>query len=196
LLGQLLFALEQLLQVQLVEVLELLGESAAVLHPLADGFFQGAGDVQQSPSAVGAGSQIQGPVQLALPAAAGRFAAGAGAFDQRAAQEGLLADQLGESGTGVAFRGGAVRAVAHGVSSSALTQHYTLRASCADTPANECEFAPPRANHAKVRTDRQLSIDRLQTCGAAAEGGGHPSLLVDEELARAICNESAAALIH
>ena len=44
--GQLLLALEQLVQLQLVEVLELLAEAAAVLHPQADGLFQGAGDVQ------------------------------------------------------------------------------------------------------------------------------------------------------
>jgi len=116
-----LLALEQLLQLQLVEVLELLGKGAAVLHPQPDGFFQGAGDVQQSPSAVEAGSQVQGAVQMALLAAAGGLAAGAGAFDQGAAQEGLLGDQLDESGTGVAFRGRAVRAMAHGVSFAVLT---------------------------------------------------------------------------
>ena len=87
----------------------------------ADGLFQGAGDVQQSPSAAVADSQIQGAVQLAALAAAGGFAAGAGAFDQGAAQEGLLGDQLGESGTGVAFGGRALRALAHGVSSAVLT---------------------------------------------------------------------------
>jgi hypothetical protein len=43
--GQLLFALEQLVQLQLVECLELLAEQAAILDPKAHGFFQGAGDV-------------------------------------------------------------------------------------------------------------------------------------------------------
>jgi hypothetical protein len=116
-----LLALKQLLQLQLVEVLQLLGKGAAVEHPQPDGFFQGAGDVQQSSSAVETGSQVQGTVQMSLPTATGRFAAGAGAFDQGAAQEGLLGDQLDESGTGVAFRGGVVRAMLHGVSFAALT---------------------------------------------------------------------------
>jgi hypothetical protein len=144
LLGELLLALHELLELELVEVLELLGQAAAVLHPLTHGLLQGAGDVQQGPATVVPGSQIQGTVQLAFLATAGRFAAGANTLDQGAAQERLLRDQLGQSGTGVAFRGGAVRAGAHGVSSSALTLYYTLRASSAETPAHECEIAPPK----------------------------------------------------
>src|SRR4051794_39756859 len=104
-----------------MEVLEVLREAAAVMHPLADGLFQGAGDVQQNALPLVPGGQVQGAVQLALLAAAGGLAAGAGALDQGAAQEGLLTDQLGESGTGVALRGGALRALAHGVSSAVLT---------------------------------------------------------------------------
>jgi len=102
-LGQLLLVLEQLVQLQLVEVLELLGEAAAVLHPLAHGVFQGPGDVQQGPSVLVPGSQIQGTVQLPLLAAAGGLAARAGPLDQGAAQEGLLGDQLDQAGTGVAL---------------------------------------------------------------------------------------------
>jgi hypothetical protein len=105
----------------LVKGLELLGKGAAVMHALPHGFFQGARDVQQNALALVPCSQIQGAVQLAMLAAAGRLATGAGAFDQGAAQERLLGDQLDESRTGVAFRGGAMRAVAHGVSSTALT---------------------------------------------------------------------------
>jgi hypothetical protein len=119
--GELLLALEQLLDLLLVEGLELLGEGAAVLHPLAHGVFQGAGDVQQSAAVMVADSQVQGAVQLALLAAAGGLAAGAGALDQGAAQEGLLGDQLGESGTGVTLGGGALRTLAHGISSAILT---------------------------------------------------------------------------
>jgi hypothetical protein len=161
LLGELLFTLQELLELELVEVLELLGQTAAVLHPLAHRLLQGAGDVQQSSAAVEPGSQIQRTVQLAVLAAASRFAAGARTLDQGTAQEGLLRKQLDESGTGVAFRGGAVRAVAHGVSSAALTLYYMLRASSANTPASEGEIAPPRANQANTSTDRQLSIDQL-----------------------------------
>jgi hypothetical protein len=120
-LGKLLFALEELVELDLVEVLELLGEGAAVLDPLPDGFFQGAWDVKQGAPAVVPCGQVQGAVQVALLAAAGGLAARACAFDQRAAQEGLVADQLGELGAGVAFRGGQVRAMVHGVSFSALT---------------------------------------------------------------------------
>jgi hypothetical protein len=112
--GQLRFALEELLELLLLEVLELLAEAAAVLHPQADGLFQGARDVQQSALALVPGVQVQGTVQLALLAAARGFATGTGAFDQTAAQERLLGNQLGESGTRVAFWGRTVRAVAHG----------------------------------------------------------------------------------
>jgi hypothetical protein len=116
LLGQLPLAQEQLVELQLVEILELLGEAAAVLHPPAGGLFQGAGDVQQGALPLVPSGQVQGAVQLALPAAAGGLAAGARALDQGAAQEGLLGDQLDEAGTGVAFWGGAMGAVVHGAS--------------------------------------------------------------------------------
>ena len=46
LLGQVLFALEQRVQLQLVAILELLQEGAAVLDQLTHGLFQGARDVQ------------------------------------------------------------------------------------------------------------------------------------------------------
>jgi hypothetical protein len=165
--GQLLLALEQVLELQLVEFLELLGKAAAVVHPLAHGLFQGARDVQQGPLTAVADGQIQGPVQMALLTAAGAFAARAGAFDQGAAQERLLGDQLRESGTGVAFWGGALRSRGHDVSSAVLTEYYTLRTSSAATARNECEIASPRANPAKTRTDRQLSMDQLPSCGIA-----------------------------
>src|SRR5271163_498094 len=104
LLGQLLLALEQLLELQLVEVEELLGEAATVGDPLADGRFQGAGNVQQDPSIVVSDSQIQGTVQLAALAATGGFAAGARLLYQGTAQEGLLGDQLDDAASRVAFR--------------------------------------------------------------------------------------------
>jgi hypothetical protein len=91
-LAALLFALEQLVELLLVEVLELLEKGAAVMHPLTDGFFQGARDVQQDAPPLVAGGQVQGTMQLALLAAAGRFAAGAAAWDQGTAQERLLGD--------------------------------------------------------------------------------------------------------
>jgi hypothetical protein len=103
-----------LVQLQSVEVLELPGEAAAVLHPLAHAAFQGTGEVQQSPSALVPGSQLQGAVQWSLPAAAGGLAARAGAFDQGAAQEGLRGEQSGQAGTGVTFRVGATGAVRQG----------------------------------------------------------------------------------
>jgi hypothetical protein len=154
LLGQLLLALEQLVELQLVEVLEMLAEAAVVTHPLASRLFQGAGDVQQDALPLVPGGQIQGTMEVALPAAAGGLAAGAGALNQRAAQERLLGDQLRKSGTGVAFRGGALRSLTHGVSSAVLTWYYTLRTSSADKPTNECEIAPPGANIAKTTTVR------------------------------------------
>jgi hypothetical protein len=100
-----LFALEQLLELQLVEILEVLGEAAAIGDALPDGRFQGAGNVQQGAPAVVSDSQIQGTVQLAALATAGGFAAGTGLLDQGTAQEGLLGDQLGEAAPGVAFGG-------------------------------------------------------------------------------------------
>jgi hypothetical protein len=45
LLGELALALEELVELALVEVLDLAGEGAAVVHPLAHGRFQGARDV-------------------------------------------------------------------------------------------------------------------------------------------------------
>jgi hypothetical protein len=113
--GQLPLALEELVELRLMKVLELLAEGATVAHPQADGLFQGARDVQQDAPPLVPGGQVQGAVQLALAAAAGGLAAGAGSLDQAAAQERLLADQLGQSGTGGAFRGGALRAGTHRV---------------------------------------------------------------------------------
>src|SRR3954452_23307404 len=75
-LGQLLFALEQLVELDLVEVLHLLGEAASVGDPEPDGLVQGAGDVQQGTPAVVAGGQVQGAVRLALLTAAVGLAAG------------------------------------------------------------------------------------------------------------------------
>jgi hypothetical protein len=88
LLGKLLLALEQVVELLVVEILELLGEPAAVLHPLARGFFQGAGDVQQSPVTAVADREVQGAVQLAVPATAGGLATGAAPLNEGAAQEG------------------------------------------------------------------------------------------------------------
>jgi hypothetical protein len=88
----LLFAQEQLLQLQLVERFELFAEAPAVVQPLPYGFFQGAWDVEQGPSAAMPDGQVQGAVQLALPAATGGLAAAAPPLDHGAAQEGLLSD--------------------------------------------------------------------------------------------------------
>jgi hypothetical protein len=121
LLGQLLLGLEQQVELLLVEVTELLGQTPAVVDPQTHGRFQSAGDVQQGTLVVVSDSQIQGAVQLAALAATGGFATGAAALDQRAAQERLLGDQLGESAAGVAFGGGACGSLAHRVSSSVLT---------------------------------------------------------------------------
>jgi hypothetical protein len=121
LLGELLLALEQVVELLLVQRLELAREGAAMVNPQTHGIFQGAGDVQQNPAAVVPSGQIQGAVQLAFLAAAGGFAAGAAPLDQGAAQEGLLGDQLGEAGTCVPLCGGALRTLAHGVSFAVLT---------------------------------------------------------------------------
>jgi hypothetical protein len=94
--GQLFLALEQLVELDLVEILELLAEAASVGHPQAYGIFEGAGDVEQDPPAIVSCGQVQGAVQLAFVATAGGLAAGAGALLQRAAQERLLADELGQ----------------------------------------------------------------------------------------------------
>jgi hypothetical protein len=119
LLRQLSFALEQLLELLLVQRCELLEEASAIVQPLPHGLFQSPRDVQQGPLPVVPDGQIQGPVQVALLAATGGFAAGASPLDEGTAQERLLGDQLGESGTGVAFWGRALRSLAHGVSSPA-----------------------------------------------------------------------------
>jgi hypothetical protein len=92
LVGQLFFALQELFELLLVEFLQLLGEAAAVVDPLAHALFQGTGDIQQSAATVQPGGQIQGAVQLAVLAATSGLAAGAGTFNQGAAQEGLLGD--------------------------------------------------------------------------------------------------------
>src|SRR5262249_51976701 len=82
LLGQLLFVLEELVELALVEVLELLGEASAVEDPLPRRLFQDAGDVQQGTPALVSGGQVEGAVQLASLAAAGGLAAGSCALDQ------------------------------------------------------------------------------------------------------------------
>jgi hypothetical protein len=182
--GQLLFAPQELVELQLVEILELLAEAAAVVNPLTDGLFQGPGDVEQGAAALVAGGQIQGTMQLAALAAAGRFAAGASALDQGAAQEGLLSDQLGESGTGVALRGGALRALAHGVSSAVLTWYYTLRTSSADKPVDECESAPQVPTSLKRQrfgTYRRINGELAELLGAEAQRRGQDRLCVVED---------------
>jgi hypothetical protein len=155
---QLLFVLEQLLQLLLVQRLELLVDPSAVGEPPAHRRMQGTGDIQQRPLAAMVDGQIQRVVQVALLAAAGRFAAGAGSVDQAAAHKGLLGNPLGELGTCVAFWARALAAVVHGISSTVLTMYYTLRAGRADKPPDECEFAPQKANHAKTIRNRQLPI--------------------------------------
>jgi hypothetical protein len=117
LLFELALTLEQLLELDVVEVLELPGESAAVVQPQPHRLLQGAGDVQQGAVVIVADGQVQGAVQLTALAAAGGLAAGSGALDQAAAQEGLLGDQLGESGTGVTFGKRACGSLALGASS-------------------------------------------------------------------------------
>jgi hypothetical protein len=117
----LLLELQQLVELVLVQGSELFFEAATVVNPQPDGLFQGARDVQQSALTLVPRSQIQGAVRLAFLAAAGGLATRAGAFEQTAAQEGLLGDQLGQLGTCVAFSGRAVRAMLHGVSSFGLT---------------------------------------------------------------------------
>jgi len=118
---QLLFVLQQLLQLLLVQRRELLVDPSAVGQPLADRLVQGAGEVEQRPLAAVVDCQIQGMVQLAFLAAASRFAAGAGPIDQRAPQERLLGEQLGELGACVAFWGRSVGAVCYGASGVLLT---------------------------------------------------------------------------
>jgi hypothetical protein len=159
--------LEQLLQLFLVQGLELLEDPSAVVEPLAYRSVQGTRDVQQCPLAAVVDGQIKGMVQLSFLAAASRFAARACTVDQATAQKGLLRDPLGELGTCVAFVGRALAAVVHGASTAVLTMYYTLRTGRANSPADECEFAPQRPNHTKTILDRQLSIDPSESCGIA-----------------------------
>src|ERR1700733_15019600 len=104
-----------------MEVLKLSGKGPSVLHPQSDGLLQGARDVQQDSFTAVSGGQVQGPVEVSLLAAAGGLAARAGALDEGATEERLVADHLGQSGAGAAFWVGAVRAMGHGVSSTVLT---------------------------------------------------------------------------
>jgi hypothetical protein len=117
--AQALFVLEPLLQLLLVERLQLLVDLSAVVKPLAYRVVQSPGDIQQGPLAAVVDRQIQGRMQLTPLAATGGFAAGARPLDEGTAQEGLLGDQLGKLGTGVAFWGRALGSLAHGVSSPA-----------------------------------------------------------------------------
>jgi hypothetical protein len=56
--GTLLFLEEQLIQLQLVEGLQLLRESPAVMDPLTDGVFEEARNVKQNALSMVANSQI------------------------------------------------------------------------------------------------------------------------------------------
>src|SRR5438105_2219364 len=109
-----------------MEVVDLPRETTAVVNPQADGFFQSAGDVEHGASAIVSSGQIQGTVQVALLTAAGGLAAGAGAFDQGAAQERLFGDELDESGARLAFGSRAVGAVLHGCLLSPLCSDIPL----------------------------------------------------------------------
>ena len=119
-LGPRVLALEQVFQRLLAEVLEVLGETAAVRHPRPHGLFQGVRDVQHRVAAVVADGQVQGAVALALLAAAGRLSAGAGPLHPGAAQAGRRGDPLGTSATCVPLWGRALRALTQGVSATVL----------------------------------------------------------------------------
>jgi len=81
---ELLFVLEQLLQLLLVQRRQLLVNASAVGQPLANRLVQGAGEIEQRPLAAVVDRQIEGMMQLAFLAAARRFPARAGPIDQRA----------------------------------------------------------------------------------------------------------------
>jgi hypothetical protein len=92
------------------------------LHPvivvdgLANALLPGAGDANLAKLPVLTLHQVQGLMQLASGATAIRFAASAGTFRERAAEEPLAGGELGNPGTEVALGGrefGAVESVSH-----------------------------------------------------------------------------------
>ena len=119
---------EQLLQLLLVQLPAAGGRSVGRWRAIRAPSRAGHGGIYSSrPLAAMVDGQIERVVQVAFLTAARRFAAGAGPLDQAAAHERLLGNPLGELGTCVAFLGGTLAAVVHGVSSAALTMYYTLR---------------------------------------------------------------------
>ena len=78
------------------------------LDPLADGGFQSVRDIEHGPLRTAADGQIQRDMLVALLAAATGLSAGAGHFDEAAAEQGLLGQAFDSAGAGVPFFGRAL----------------------------------------------------------------------------------------
>jgi hypothetical protein len=80
------FLLQQLFEALLGDEVQQFLDFSPRLDPLADGVLQGVRDIDHAPLSPAANSEIQGDMLLALLAAAAGLAAGAGHFDEAAAE--------------------------------------------------------------------------------------------------------------
>jgi hypothetical protein len=100
-----LLLLQEGLEVVLRDAIDQPFDPAAVVDPPAGGVVQGRGDVDADPPVAGAGMEIEGRMFWALAAVAVRLAAGAVLEHERAADQGLVGQELDGAGAGVALLG-------------------------------------------------------------------------------------------
>jgi hypothetical protein len=102
---ELLLLLQEGLEVVLRDAIDQPFDPAAVLDPLAGGVVEGRGDVDADPLVARAGVERECRMLLARAAVAVGLAAGAVLEHERAAEQGLLSQELDGAGAGVALLG-------------------------------------------------------------------------------------------
>lgn len=80
-------------------------DPATVVNPPAGGVVEGRRDIDADPPVAGAGMEIQGRMFLALLTSAVGLAAGAVLEHERAAEQGLVGQELDGAGAGIALLG-------------------------------------------------------------------------------------------
>jgi len=99
-----LFPFQEGLEVVLGDLIHELFDPLASLDPLADRLVEGFGDVSVNPPVAIADVKIECRMLLALLAAAVAFTAGAVLKRQRAAEKGLVGEELNGARTSIPFR--------------------------------------------------------------------------------------------
>jgi hypothetical protein len=109
----LLLLLQEGLEVVLRDAIHESFDPVAVLDPLAGGVVESRGDIDADPLVARAGVEMESRMLLARATVAIGLAAGAVLEHERAAEQGLVRQELDGAGAGVALRGRALRTRCH-----------------------------------------------------------------------------------